>query len=151
MKIRNRKNKLGVILLVVLNVFGACTNEDQKQETSQNNNSESSTIFISRDVPSTKTSIAHTVGAVANIVSWISGDNIWVEDGGNLIASTTSNITTKTTDAKFQVPGSFTGTSYNIFYTGNNSTSGNTVTIKMNKHCQLRTISIMREHQEIVE
>lgn len=130
MKIRNQKNKLGVILLVVLNVFGACTNEDQKQETSQNNNSESSTIFISRDVPSTKTSIAHTVGAVANVVSWISGDNIWVEDGGNLIASTTSNITTKTTDAKFQVPGSFTGTSYNIFYTGNNSTSGNTVTIK---------------------
>ena len=82
MKIRNQKNKLGVILLVVLNVFGACTNEDQKQKTSQNNNSENSTIFISRDVPSTKTSIAHTVGAVANVVSWISGDNIWVEDGG---------------------------------------------------------------------
>ena len=64
---------------------------------------------------------------------WTPNDNIWVNSGSTtsptLTASSSNNITSTTTSAKFYFDGTYTAASYPVRYTGNASTSGNTVTI----------------------
>ena len=64
---------------------------------------------------------------------WTPNDNIWVNSGSTtsptLTASSSNNITSTTTSAKFYFDGTYTVASYPVRYTGNASTSGNTVTI----------------------
>lgn len=64
---------------------------------------------------------------------WTPNDNIWVKSGSTtsptLKASSSNNITSTTTSAKFYFDGTYTAASYPVRYTGNASTSGNTVTI----------------------
>lgn len=64
---------------------------------------------------------------------WTPNDNIWVKSGSTtsptLTASSSNNITSTTTSAKFYFDGIYTAASYPVRYTGNASTSGNTVTI----------------------
>ena len=64
---------------------------------------------------------------------WTQNDNIWVNSGSTtsptLTASSSNNITSTTTSAKFYFDGTYTAASYPVRYTGNASTSGNTVTI----------------------
>ena len=64
---------------------------------------------------------------------WTTNDNIWVNSGSTtsptLTASSSNNITSTTTSAKFYFDGTYTAASYPVRYTGNASTSGNTVTI----------------------
>ena len=64
---------------------------------------------------------------------WTPNDNIWVKSGSTtsptLTASSSNNITSTTTSAKFYFDGTYTAASYPVRYTGNASTSGNTVTI----------------------
>ena len=61
---------------------------------------------------------------------WTTNDNIWVKSGSTLTASSSNNITSTTTaSAKFYFDGTYTAASYPVRYTGNASTSGNTVTI----------------------
>ena len=64
---------------------------------------------------------------------WTPKDNIWVNSGTTtsptLTASSSNNITSTTASAKFYFDGTYTAASYPVRYTGNASTSGNTVTI----------------------
>ena len=64
---------------------------------------------------------------------WTTKDNIWVNSGTTtsptLTASSSNNITSTTASAKFYFDGTYTAASYPVRYTGNESTSGNTVTI----------------------
>lgn len=64
---------------------------------------------------------------------WTPNDNIWVNSGSTtsptLKASSSNNITSTTTSAKFYFDGTYTAASYPVRYTGKASTSGNTVTI----------------------
>ena len=64
---------------------------------------------------------------------WTPSDNIWVNSGSTtsptLTASSSNNITSTTTSAKFYFDGTYTAASYPVRYTGEASTSGNTVTI----------------------
>ena len=60
---------------------------------------------------------------------WTTNDNIWVKSGSTLTASSSNNITSTTASAKFYFDGTYTAASYPVRYTGNESTSGNTVTI----------------------
>ena len=64
---------------------------------------------------------------------WTTNDNIWVNSGSatspTLTASSSNNITSTTASAKFYFDGTYTAASYPVRYTGNESTSGNTVTI----------------------
>ena len=60
---------------------------------------------------------------------WTTNDNIWVNSGSTLTASSSNNITSTTASAKFYFDGTYTAESYPVRYTGNASTSGNTVTI----------------------
>ena len=64
---------------------------------------------------------------------WTPSDNIWVNSGSTtsptLTASSSNNITSTTTSAKFYFDGTYTAASYPVRYTGKASTSGNTVTI----------------------
>ena len=64
---------------------------------------------------------------------WTPKDNIWVKSGSTtsptLTASSSNNITSTTTSAKFYFDGTYTAASYPVRYTGNASSSGNTVTI----------------------
>ena len=64
---------------------------------------------------------------------WTTKDNIWVNSGTTtsptLTASSSNNITSTTASAKFYFDGTYTAASYPVRYTGNASTSGNTVTI----------------------
>ena len=60
---------------------------------------------------------------------WTTNDNIWVNSGSTLTASSSNNITSTTASAKFYFDGTYTAESYPVRYTGNANTSGNTVTI----------------------
>lgn len=64
---------------------------------------------------------------------WTPNDNIWVNSGSTtsptLTASSSNNITSTTGSAKFYFNGIYTAQSYPVRYTGNASSSGNTVTI----------------------
>ena len=61
---------------------------------------------------------------------WTTNDNIWVKSGSTLTASSSNNITSTTAaSAKFYFDGTYTAASYPVRYTGEASTSGNTVTI----------------------
>mgnify|MGYP000942657777 CR=1 FL=1 len=64
---------------------------------------------------------------------WTTNDNIWVNSGSTtsptLTASSSNNITSTTASAKFYFDGTYTAASYPVRYTGNASSSGNTVTI----------------------
>ena len=76
----------------------------------------------------TRTSITHTVGGGATVF-WEPGDKIWVDKGGTLKASVSSDITAKTATANFTLVGSYTDPSYTVLYMGSNSTVGDRVTI----------------------
>lgn len=79
---------------------------------------------------------------------WTTNDNIWVKSGSTLTASSSNNITSTTAaSAKFYFDGTYTAASYPVRYTGNASSSGNTVTIatsqnqdEANKATQLGTV-----------
>lgn len=61
---------------------------------------------------------------------WTTNDKIWVNSGSTLTASSSNNITSTTAaSAKFYFDGTYTAASYPVRYTGEASTSGNTVTI----------------------
>ena len=93
MKKISQRNVSGTILLVALMMLGACANENETQETSKSNTSVGNTTFESREATVTRTSVAHTLGAVSNTVSWMTGDKIWVDNGGTLVASWKSHST----------------------------------------------------------
>ena len=64
---------------------------------------------------------------------WTTNDKSWVNSGSatspTLAASSSNDITSTTTSAKFYFDGTYTAASYPVRYTGKASTSGNTVTI----------------------
>ena len=60
---------------------------------------------------------------------WTTNDKIWVNSGSTLTASSSNDITSTTASAKFYFDRTYTAESYPVRYTGNASTSGNTVTI----------------------
>lgn len=64
---------------------------------------------------------------------WTTNDNIWVNSGSEASPTLTKNssndITSTTASAKFYFDGIYSAASYPVRYTGNASTSGNTVTI----------------------
>lgn len=103
----------------------SCANEETTNDTVCIN--PNGTTFTASDVL-TRTSMQHVKGGVGKFF-WETGDNIWVDNNGTLVKSNASNITATATTAEFQVSGSFTNSSYPVFYTGTNSTSGNEVTI----------------------
>lgn len=103
----------------------SCANEGTTNDTVCIN--PNGTTFTASDVL-TRTSMQHVKGGVGKFF-WETGDNIWVDNNGTLVKSNASDITATATTAKFQVSGSFTNSSYPVFYTGTNSTSGNEVTI----------------------
>ena len=66
---------------------------------------------------------------------WTTNDKIWVNSGSTLTASSSNNITSTTAaSAKFYFDGTYTAASYPVRYTGEASTSGNTVTIATNQN-----------------
>lgn len=103
----------------------SCANEETTNDTVCIN--PNGTTFTASDVL-TRTSMQHVKGGVGKFF-WETGDNIWVDNNGTLVKSNASNITATAAVATFQVSGSFTNSSYPVFYTGTNSTSGNEVTI----------------------
>ena len=120
--------KTNLILATLLLLTVACTNEDVSKKDHEQNDDQSLTTFQSGDIPSTRTTMDHTLGGGGKFF-WETGDNIWVDKGGTLVASTSSDITGKTKTARFQLSGSFPNSSYPVYYTGKGSTSGDEVTI----------------------
>ena len=127
-------NKTKLIWAAVLLFTASCANEDVSKETeSDRQNNQVLTTFTSGDAPATRTTIDYTVGGTGKFF-WELGDNIFVtDDSGTPVASTSSTIAGKTDYAKFQVPGTFTSTSYAVYYTGKNSTHATSVTIAANQ------------------
>lgn len=81
--------------------------------------------------PQTRTSGEYTGSAIK--FYWTSGDQLWINDGSSLKASSRSNIPAtggKETTAKFWFDGTYTATTYPVRYTGNGNTAGDKVTIK---------------------
>ena len=132
MKINKFTSLFATCLLMGLT---ACSN-DNVSDADSNNSAENKdltgkTSFSITSEAKTRTSGVYDGSGVD--FYWTTDDNIWVNSGSatspTLTASSSNNITSTTTSAKFYFDGTYTAASYPVRYTGKASTSGNTVTI----------------------
>ena len=131
MKINKFTSLFATCLLMGLT---ACSNDNVSDADSSNSAKDKDltgkTSFSITSEAKTRTSGVYNSGVD---FYWTPSDNIWVNSGSTtsptLTASSSNNITSTTTSAKFYFDGTYTAASYPVRYTGNASTSGNTVTI----------------------
>ena len=145
MKINKFTSLFATCLLLGLT---ACSNDNvsdaDSRNSAENKDLTGKTSFSITSEAKTRTSGVYDSGV--NFY-WTTNDNIWVKSGSTLTASSSNNITSTTTSAKFYFDGTYTAESYPVRYTGNANTSGNTVTIATsqnqdvaNKATQLGTV-----------
>ena len=128
MKINKFTSLFATCLLLGLT---ACSNDNvsdaDSRNSAENKDLTGKTSFSITSEAKTRTSGVYDGSGVD--FYWTTNDNIWVNSGSTLTASSSNNITSTTTSAKFYFDGTYTAASYPVRYTGNASTSGNTVTI----------------------
>ncbi|WP_449020768.1 fimbrillin family protein [Prevotella jejuni] len=131
MKINKFTSLFATCLLMGLT---ACSN-DNVSDADYNNSAKDKDLTGKTSFSITSEAKTRTSGVYNSGVDfyWTPSDNIWVNSGSTtsptLTASSSNNITSTTTSAKFYFDGTYTAASYPVRYTGNASTSGNTVTI----------------------
>lgn len=131
MKINKFTSLFATCLLMGLT---ACSN-DNVSDADYSNSAENKDLTGKTSFSITSEAKTRTSGVYNSGVDfyWTPNDNIWVNSGSTtsptLTASSSNNITSTTTSAKFYFDGTYTAASYPVRYTGNASTSGNTVTI----------------------
>ena len=127
MKINKFTSLFATCLLLGLT---ACSN-DNVSDADSGNGAENKDLTGKTSFSITSEAKTRTSGVYDSGVNfyWTPKDNIWVKSGSTLTASSSNNITSTTTSAKFYFDGTYTAASYPVRYTGNASTSGNTVTI----------------------
>ena len=131
MKINKFTSLFATCLLMGLT---ACSN-DNVSDADSSNSAENKDLTGKTSFSITSEAKTRTSGVYNSGVDfyWTPNDNIWVNSGSTtsptLTASSSNNITSTTTSAKFYFDGTYTAASYPVRYTGNESTSGNTVTI----------------------
>ena len=149
MKINKFTSLFATCLLLGLT---ACSN-DNVSDADSGNGAENKDLTGKTSFSITSEAKTRTSGVYNSGVDfyWTPNDNIWVNSGSTtsptLTASSSNNITSTTTSAKFYFDGTYTAASYPVRYTGKASTSGNTVTIatsqnqdEANKATQLGTV-----------
>ena len=146
MKINKFTSLFATCLLLGLT---ACSN-DNVSDADSRNGAENKDLTGKTSFSITSEAKTRTSGVYDSGVNfyWTTNDNIWVKSGSTLTASSSNNITSTTAaSAKFYFDGTYTAASYPVRYTGNESTSGNTVTIatsqnqdEANKATQLGTV-----------
>ena len=128
MKINKFTSLFATCLLMGLT---ACSN-DNVSDADSGNGAENKDLTGKTSFSITSEAKTRTSGVYDSGVNfyWTTNDNIWVKSGSTLTASSSNNITSTTAaSAKFYFDGTYTAASYPVRYTGNASTSGNTVTI----------------------
>ena len=128
MKINKFTSLFATCLLMGLT---ACSN-DNVSDADPNNSAKDKDLTGKTSFSITSEAKTRTSGVYDSGVNfyWTTNDNIWVKSGSTLTASSSNNITSTTAaSAKFYFDGTYTAASYPVRYTGNASTSGNTVTI----------------------
>ena len=128
MKINKFTSLFATCLLLGLT---ACSN-DNLSDADPNNSAKDKDLTGKTSFSITSEAKTRTSGVYDSGVNfyWTTNDNIWVKSGSTLTASTSNNITSTTAaSAKFYFDGTYTAASYPVRYTGNASSSGNTVTI----------------------
>ena len=131
MKINKFTSLFATCLLLGLT---ACSN-DNVSDADSGNGAENKDLTGKTSFSITSEAKTRTSGVYDSGVKfyWTTKDNIWVNSGTTtsptLTASSSNNITSTTASAKFYFDGTYTAASYPVRYTGNESTSGNTVTI----------------------
>ena len=131
MKINKFTSLFATCLLLGLT---ACSNDNvsdaDSRNSAENKDLTGKTSFSITSEAKTRTSGVYNSGVD---FYWTTDDNIWVNSGSTtsptLTASSSNDITSTTASAKFYFNGTYTAASYPVRYTGNASTSGNTVTI----------------------
>lgn len=125
--------KVGIVLT---GMFMACSPNSELSDNTKTTNTDApkgmTTFGGTQQVnkPITRTSIEHSgVGVVSNPFYWELGDNLWVKKGTELVKSSSSDITKKVTTARFFFDGLFDQSNYEVYYRGNNTETGNKVTI----------------------
>ena len=128
MKINKFTSLFAICLLLGLT---ACSNDNVSDADSgngaENKDLTGKTSFSITSEAKTRTSGVYDGSGVD--FYWTTNDKIWVNSGSTLTASSSNNITSTTASAKFYFDGTYTAASYPVRYTGNASSSGNTVTI----------------------
>lgn len=124
MKMKTIKTFVGLAATLLLTV--SCASEDTAQNNNQKKETNTGTyaVFIAgkeKTEPSkTRTSLDYDTGNFF----WEQGDNIFVKDDGGIWRTGTNPVDKNTVDLfRFQLPGSFTGTNYTVFYPGKNGTN----------------------------
>lgn len=128
MKINKFTSLFATCLLLGLT---ACSN-DNVSDADSGNGAENKDLTGKTSFSITSEAKTRTSGVYGSGVNfyWTTNDNIWVKSGSTLTASSSNNITSTTAaSAKFYFDGTYTAASYPVRYTGNASSSGNTVTI----------------------
>ena len=128
MKINKFTSLFATCLLLGLT---ACSN-DNVRDADSGNGAENKDLTGKTSFSITSEAKTRTSGVYDSGVNfyWTTNDNIWVKSGSTLTASSSNNITSTTAaSAKFYFDGTYTAASYPVRYTGNASSSGNTVTI----------------------
>ena len=128
MKINKFTSLFATCLLLGLT---ACSN-DNVSDADSGNGAENKDLTGKTSFSITSEAKTRTSGVYDSGVDfyWTTNDNIWVKSGSTLTASSSNNITSTTAaSAKFYFDGTYTAASYPVRYTGNASSSGNTVTI----------------------
>lgn len=128
MKINKFTSLFATCLLLGLT---ACSN-DNVSDADSSNSAENKDLTGKTSFSITSEAKTRTSGVYDSGVNfyWTTNDNIWVKSGSTLTASSSNNITSTTAaSAKFYFDGTYTAASYPVRYTGNASSSGNTVTI----------------------
>ena len=128
MKINKFTSLFATCLLLGLT---ACSN-DNLSDADPNNSAKDKDLTGKTSFSITSEAKTRTSGVYDSGVKfyWTTNDNIWVKSGSTLTASSSNNITSTTAaSAKFYFDGTYTAASYPVRYTGNASSSGNTVTI----------------------
>ena len=133
MKINKFTSLFATCLLLGLT---ACSNDNvsdaDSRNSAENKDLTGKTSFSITSEAKTRTSGVYDSGV--NFY-WTTNDKIWVNSGSTLTASSSNNITSTTAaSAKFYFDGTYTAASYPVRYTGEASTSGNTVTIATNQN-----------------
>lgn len=119
-------------LTAALLLTASCASEDATQtgEHNQEQKTENYTVFVSgkedtsTEQPKTRTSLNYNTGAFY----WETGDNIFVKDDGDTWQTGANAISgTEVTYHRFQLSGTFAGTSYDVFYPGRNGVNDQAV------------------------
>ena len=134
MKINKFTSLFATCLLLGLT---ACSNDNvsdaDSRNSAENKDLTGKTSFSITSEAKTRTSGVYDGSGVD--FYWTTNDKIWVNSGSTLTASSSNNITSTTAaSAKFYFDGTYTAASYPVRYTGEASTSGNTVTIATNQN-----------------